>query len=232
MKKKISRAFDAACMVSDREAELFRSAIPDVAVTVLPNGVDCDYFGAMPWSLPADPCLTFVGVMDYEPNVEAAIFFATEIWPSLRKRFPRAQFQLVGSRPHRQVLALANIEGVNVTGFVPDVRPYLAASTLVVAPLKIARGVQNKILEAMAARVPVLTTPEAAAGLAPEGRESLFIADRNPETFLSRLIETLENPQSMREKSAAARLFVEQNASWEKTGEILASLLSGEKAPG
>ncbi len=223
--KKIARAFDVSCVVTENEAALFRTLIPNVPVALLPNGVDCDYFGALPRSPAAAPRFTFIGVMDYEPNAEAAVFFCAEVWPRLRQRLPQAEFYLVGSRPNRPVLALARNSGVTVTGFVPDVRPYLAASTLVVVPLQVARGVQNKILEAMAAGVPVLASPAAAAGLPEEARAAMFVADREPEAFLQGLLGALADPEARRLKAEAAQRFVRAHVSWDETGRILETLL-------
>ena len=103
--------------------------------------------------------------MDYRANIDGACWFAADVWPRIRARWPEAEFSIVGSHPTREVRALGRQPGITVTGFVDDVRPYLRAATLCVVPLLVARGVQNKVLEALAAGRAVVATPAAAAGL-------------------------------------------------------------------
>jgi glycosyltransferase involved in cell wall biosynthesis len=173
----------------------------------------------------------FVGVMDYEPNVEAVEFFCREVWPHIISRFPSASFTIVGSRPNRRVTALAGLTGVTVTGLVPDVRAYLAAATMVVVPLKVARGIQNKVLEAMAAGVPVLASPASVCGLPEAAREVLFIADPSePGAFLVKIAEMLDNRQAMAVRAKKAQAFVQAHYSWERSGRMLESLLFEARA--
>jgi sugar transferase (PEP-CTERM/EpsH1 system associated) len=228
--RKIAASFDSSCVVTENEAKLFNDLIPGVPVPVLANGVDHAFFGAVEWK-PVDLQLTFVGVMDYEPNAEAVEFFVKEAWPEISRRHPGARFTIVGSKPTSRVQALAKTPGVTVTGFVPDVRPYLSASTLVVVPLKVARGIQNKILEAMAAGVPVATTPAAAGGLPASAHEALFIVDRaDAGDFSKRLSELLTQREAMQDRARKARTFVQTNYSWTRTGEVLENLLFEAKA--
>ena len=222
--QKIAASFDASCVVSRNEAELFQKYIPGITVDIIENGVDTDYF-----STPARKTdginIVFVGVMDYPPNVEAVTFFASHVWSKLREVNPRARFIIVGAKPAKSVLRLARIPGIEVTGYVPDVRPYLAAATVSIAPLGTARGVQNKILEAMAAGVPVLTTPDVAKGL-PDGAEQLvFTAERNTEVFYFTLLDLINN-EAIREKRAAeAAEFIRRNCAWEMKLRALDALL-------
>jgi len=212
--RKIAALFGASCVVSRNEAELFRQCIPGIAVNILENGVDADYFSV--FSRKTDGVnIVFVGVMDYPPNAEAAAFFAKHVWGTIRSIHPDARFTIVGARPVKSVLRLAQIPGIEVTGYVPDIRPYLAAATVSIAPLGIARGVQNKILEAMAAGVPVLTTPDVAKGL-PDGAEPfVFTAERNAAAFAHTLLDLIEN-EAMREKRAAGAVeFIRWNCVWD-----------------
>jgi len=222
--RKIAASFDASCVVSRNEAELFRKHIPGIAVDVLENGVDVDFFSALPRKDDGIN-IVFVGVMDYPPNVEAVVFFAHNVWGKIREAHPDARFSIVGSKPAKSVLQLARIPGVEVTGYVPDVRPYLAAATVSIAPLGTARGVQNKILEAMAAGVPVLTTPDVAKGL-PDGAEQLvFTAERNADAFSFTLLDLIKN-EAIREKCAIdAAEFIRQNCVWETKLHTLDVLL-------
>ncbi|MBK1691675.1 TIGR03087 family PEP-CTERM/XrtA system glycosyltransferase [Ectothiorhodospira mobilis] len=161
----------AGVFVSAQEADLFRRLSPGTASTThaIDNGVDVDYFSPRgvqgePFA-PGERHLVFTGAMDYWANVDAVRWFAGEVFPRVRARCPEARFTIVGARPGPEVKRLGRIEGVQVTGAVRDVRPYLAQAVAAVAPLRIARGVQNKVLEAMAMARPVIATPQAMDGL-------------------------------------------------------------------
>ncbi len=223
--RKIAAAFEASCVVSRNEADLFRQYIPGIPVHVIENGVDTEYFAAVPRQR-KDLRIVFVGVMDYPPNVDAVSFVATRIWEKVRAEYPQARFTIVGSRPARLVRSLAQIPGIEVTGYVPDIRPYLSSATLSIAPLAIARGVQNKILEAMATGAPVLTTPEVARGL-PAGAEQLvFTAEREAGPFSTALLELLTNENEREERGKEAQKFVRQNCTWEAKLRAFQDLLS------
>ena len=164
-------AHDAVTLVSPAEAQLFRRIAPDAAerVVALGNGVDCAYFSPdagypdpyPPGTLP----IVFTGAMDYWPNVDAVAWFAHEVLPRVRRRHPAAVFHIVGARPAAAVRELGRQPGVEVVGATPDMRPWLAHARLVVAPLRVARGIQNKVLEGFAMARPVLATPMALEGL-------------------------------------------------------------------
>lgn len=167
---RIARSFDASVFVSEREAELFTTRVGDARlISYFDNGVDWNYFSPRPESdTPYEPqsrVLVFTGAMDYWANVDAVTWFATEVFPAIRERVSRAEFAIVGSRPTEAVKRLEKQPGVRVTGAVEDIRPYLEHAHAAVAPLRIARGVQNKVLEAMAMAKPVLASPEALDGI-------------------------------------------------------------------
>lgn len=176
---------DASLFVTEAEAELFRGAAPEISarVGVMQNGVDAEYFSPehrfeSPYP-PGGPVLVFSGAMDYWPNIDAVTWFAREVLPRIRAEQPQVRFWIVGMNPAPAVQALAaEGSGVVVTGTVPDVRPFLAHAQVVVAPLRIARGIQNKVLEAMAMARPVVLTQAPAAGLAAQnGRDCEVAAD-------------------------------------------------------
>lgn len=180
---RIARECDWSIFVSDEEAALFRKFQPQFGdkIRAVSNGVDLDYFDpAHRFDAPYDLSrrnFVFTGTMDYPPNVDAVVWFAQSILPLIRKSMPDAQFHIVGASPAPQVKALESMEGVFVTGRVPDVRPYVAHATACVAPMRIARGIQNKVLEAMAMGRPAVVTSDALEGIkAVPGRE-LFLAD-------------------------------------------------------
>lgn len=167
----VAQAFDASLFVSQPEADMFKQLAPAASKKVgyFSNGVDTDYFTPVlgfesPYS-PDDAVVVFTGAMDYWPNVDAVQWFADKIFPSIRRSHPNAQFYIVGARPSPQVKSLGERPGVHVTGTVPDVRPYIAHARVAVAPLRIARGIQNKVLEAMAMAKPVVVSPQALEGI-------------------------------------------------------------------
>ncbi|MFH1819199.1 MAG: TIGR03087 family PEP-CTERM/XrtA system glycosyltransferase [Pseudomonadota bacterium] len=180
----VAQDFDATLLVSCDEAALLQRRVPQARhkIGAFENGVDADYFSPArdyPNPYPSDVLgVVFTGAMDYWPNVDAVSWFAERVFPAIREAVPAAQFTIVGSRPTEAVLALARQPGVVVTGSVPDVRPYLAHAACAVAPLRIARGIQNKVLEAMAMARPVVVTAQAAEGIRAEaGRDFLLAQD-------------------------------------------------------
>ena len=168
--------------VTDNEAELFRSLAPECSgdIEASGNGVDAEYFQvdaarASPFAMGEIP-LVFTGAMDYWPNIDAVSWFVRDMLPQLSARWPALRFHVVGREPSDAVRALAH-ERVKVTGTVPDVRPYLQHAALVVAPLRLARGIQNKVLEAMAMGKVVVTAPGCAAAIGVEAQAGLQTAE-------------------------------------------------------
>jgi polysaccharide biosynthesis protein PslH len=180
---RIARECDLSAFVSDAEAGLFAGQHPDCAARIrgVSNGVDHRYFDpAVDYPSVYDvtrPNFVFTGTMDYPPNADAVAWFATEILPLIRVGLPTAQFHIVGSNPSPVVLKLARLDGVFVTGRVPDVRPYIAHATASVAPMRIARGIQNKVLEAMAMARPVVLTSGALEGIDADPVSEAILAD-------------------------------------------------------
>ena len=196
--RKVAREADACLFVSEAEAELFRRVAPEAAAKTfaLNNGVDYDFFDpAINHQRPFDgdgENLVFTGAMDYWANVDAVSWFAHEILPSIRARRPSVRFWIVGAKPASQVIALKSIDGVRVTGSVPDVRPYILNADVVVAPLRLARGVQNKVLEAMAMGRPVIASPEALEGIQAEIDNEVVCAAGERE-FVERTLSLLDD---------------------------------------
>ena len=194
---------------SDKEADLFRQLAPECASNVegMANGVDADYFeSAAGRSSPftsAETPLVFTGAMDYWPNVDAVTWFAREVLPVLRQRRPGLRFHIVGRSPTPDVRALAG-ESVNVTGTVPDVRPYLQHAAVVVAPLRLARGIQNKVLEAMAMARPVVAAANCAAAIdATDGQH--LVAATEVVDYVSAVQTLLDAPRRAAALGLAAR---------------------------
>ncbi len=215
--RKVARECDASLFVSSPEADLFRQLAPesDARIGWFSNGVDTEYFSperAYPSPYAAgERALVFTGAMDYWPNIDAVQWFAAEVLPQILARHPDARFYIVGSRPAPAVQALAQQAGVVVTGTVPDVRPYIAHGEVAVAPLRIARGIQNKVLEAMAMGRPVVVSPQALEGIdADIGREVLLAADAA--AFAATVMALLRQPDAS--VGAAARTNVQRHYSW------------------
>jgi sugar transferase (PEP-CTERM/EpsH1 system associated) len=195
--RKVAQAFDASLFVSRPEADLFKRLAPEVAEKVgyFSNGVDTDYFAPAagfenPYPGDAEVAV-FTGAMDYWPNVDAVQWFVDEIFPAVLRLRPNARFYIVGSRPSPQVKALAGKPGVHVTGTVPDVRPYIAHAHVAVAPLRIARGIQNKVLEAMAMAKPVVVSPQALEGIDAEPGSDIVLAAEASQ-FAAAVVELLK----------------------------------------
>ena len=224
---------DISAFVSEAEAELFRTAsgFDNRRVIAIDNGVALDYFNPAarfdPVGRVERPLIVFTGQMDYRPNIEAVDSFVHQSLPALRAIHPDACFAIVGRNPAPQVEALKQMPGVIVTGSVPDVRGWLVAADVVVAPLRIARGIQNKVLEAMAMARPVVASPEAAEGIdARDGTHFLIAADTAAET--EKIAALLADPDRARSLGQAARARMEERYRWSETLKELPEMLFGQ----
>jgi len=230
--RRTAAANQASLFVTHAEAELFRRRSPEAArsIEVMENGVDAAFFApeaSLPRPYPAGgQVLVFTGAMDYWPNVDGVCWFAREMLPRLMQTLPGASLWIVGMNPTAEVRALAKAGAVVVTGTVPDVRPYLAHADVVVAPLRIARGIQNKVLEAMAMGRPVVAHPACLAGLSARvGEEVLAAAD--PEEFIHALGVAL-SPRGAA-IGAAARARVLERYVWTRQLRVLDRALGHER---
>lgn len=228
----IARATDAALFVSAPEAQLFRAMAPESALRIAhySNGVDGAFFSPFrpyPSPYPAQArVLAFTGAMDYRPNIEAVDWFARAVLPAILKCVPEVWFYIVGARPVALVKRLATLRAVKVTGSVPDIRPYLAHAALCVAPMRIARGIQNKVLEAMAMARPVLVTAQALEGIdAQPGSELLLAHDEG--AWVQAVLDHLRKPDNG--IGPAARKRVLQSYDWERNLATVSALL--ERTP-
>jgi len=233
--RRVAARADISTFVSEAEAALFRAASglgPD-RIMSLENGVALDYFDPTATFPPVDhgdgPLLVFTGQMDYRPNVEAVESFARQTLPAIRTDHPNARFAIVGRNPSNAVEALAAQPGVIVTGGVPDVRGWLAAADIVVAPLRIARGIQNKVLEGMAMARPVVASPQAAEGI--DAQDDLhFLIAANPAEEAAKINSLLADPARAAQLGLAARARMEARYRWSATLAHLPDLLFGPQA--
>ena len=223
----MARLFDVTLFVSREEADLFREMAPDVGDRIRHRvqGVDAAYFDpALEFPDPYDGnpnVMVFTGAMDYWPNSDAVIWFAREILPLIREQVRDAHFCVVGRNPPHQVRKLASDPAITVTGSVPDVRPYLAHAACAALPLRVARGIQNKILEAMAMEKPVLATPEAIHGIELCPGFSPAVAD-NPRELAEKAIGLLSETAGRRRET---RTCVIRHYDWNRNLKILHELL-------
>jgi sugar transferase (PEP-CTERM/EpsH1 system associated) len=209
------RDFDSTLVIAEPEARLLRERIGEHSdrIRVVGNGVDTGYFDPRreyERPFPADArAIVFTGAMDYHANVDGVRWFARDVLPAIRNALPDALFAIVGSNPSADVRALSEVRGVVVTGRVPDVRPYLAHAAAVVAPLRLARGVQNKVLEALAMARPVVATPNAVQGI-PSALEAGVLVTADPSAMSAAVIRCL----SAGHADTQGRGFVIEHYSW------------------
>jgi len=227
---RLSASADAVAFVSDEEAALFRTIVGDRRgkVVTIANGVDSEAFDpGKPWTRPvwgSGEAFVFTGAMDYQPNIDAVLWFADAVFPTLRATRSQTQFVIVGSNPSPAVRALANRPGIIVTGRVPDVQPYLAHATAVVAPLRIARGIQNKVLEALAMGRPTIVSTDALTGIGKPGMAPVIVAD-GVDAWIAACLRVLDDPASAAELAKGARPFVKEHFSWAARLRALDALL-------
>lgn len=224
-----------ALFVSEKEADLFRQVAPECGplVATMPNGVNSQFFSPDPArGSPFDPRsdrgaglpIVFTGAMDYWPNIDAVTWFAHDVLPRLRSAWPTARLHIVGRNPSHAVRALAS-DAIEVTGTVADVRPYLQHAAVVVAPLRVARGIQNKILEAMAMGRPVVASTACAEAIgATPGVELLTAADA--EEFVRKIDLLLSDPVRAAAMGTAGRQRVLHDYSWESHLGLIDRLLA------
>ncbi|TXG85376.1 MAG: TIGR03087 family PEP-CTERM/XrtA system glycosyltransferase [Sphingomonadales bacterium] len=219
LERTVAARVDHSLFVSEAEALTFRREAGSAAHDTrgLSNGVDHAYFApglVAPAALPGAPRLVFTGAMDYWANVDAVTWFVDAVFPKVRAAMPEASFTIVGSKPTPAVQALGSKPGVHVTGRVPDVRPYLEAADIAVAPLRIARGIQNKVLEAMAMARPVVCTPEAFEGIEATNGAALQVAESADQTA-DAILALMQDPVRRQAMGAAARAVILERYDWD-----------------
>ena len=228
--REIASRSSSVVVTTEREAELMRQINTSAAVHVVPNGVDTNYFDPAAVTREAtDPTVIFTGDMSYFPNQEAVIFFAREVLPLIRSSVEGTQFLIVGRNPGKKVQELREIDGVEVTGFVPDVRTYLAKAHVAVAPFTIAAGIQNKILEAMAYGLPVVATSRTRQGLSPEVADLVAMGDSAQE-LCAETIALLKDHQLSERRGTEGRQRVKAVYRWDASLHHLLQLVENPGA--
>ena len=210
--KRLARRFDLCTATTRAEWQTLDGYGTGAVTDWFPNGVDADFFSPGPEPYDTDT-ISFIGRMDYYPNQECMSRFCKQVWPLLKAKRPALKLLIVGADPTPEMRALGDLPGITITGSVPDVRPFIRGAALMVAPLAIARGTQNKILEAMAMGVPVVTSSVAAGGVDAVAGEHLLVAD-TPDGIAAAILRIIENPAERARLAEAGRARMLTNHGW------------------
>jgi sugar transferase (PEP-CTERM/EpsH1 system associated) len=229
--KHIARAFDHVLVVSEQEKNVFPGGADTPNLEAMSNGVDLEFFkpDQSGTHAPARPTLVFTGAMDYRPNIEGISWFVESVFPRIQVAVPDVELLIVGNKPTPEVVRLGRLRGVVVTGFVEDVRKYLIKASVCIVPLRVARGIQNKVLEAMAMGKAVVCTPQAHEGIDATSRKELVVAE-GADDFAAATIDLLLDQGKAQRLGLAARQRVEREYSWEDNLQLLDRILAVRKA--
>jgi sugar transferase (PEP-CTERM/EpsH1 system associated) len=224
---RLIRAFEATAIISDVDREiLVANGAPAEKLALVNNGVDRAFFAPRAASHDANR-LVFVGNLGSFANTDAAEHMLREIFPSVRAAIPGARLDVVGVNPPPSVLAFDGKDGVTVTGPVDDVRPYVERAAASLCPVRVAGGVQNKILESLALGVPVVTSPEGFEGLGARGADDGVVVARDPDEFAREAAALMRDPARRRALGAAGTRFIAEHYDWDRQTAVLEGLLRG-----
>lgn len=220
---------DEVVLVAEKDAAVFSRVCPTTSVSAINNGVDAEYFA--PLNVKADPYrIVFEGNVSFGPNVDGVLYFCNTILPLIHAELPEVRFQIVGKDPAPEVLALRS-DSVEVTGFVEDIRPYLAAANVFVCPLRKGAGIKNKILQAWAMGKAVVATPAAVGGLKTQEGDNILVRETAP-AFAAAVVELVRDPARAARMGVAARETIVQHYTWEaKAAELERVLLRAAAKP-
>lgn len=213
--RKVCRQSDRVACVSEADRIAIQQLDPALRAHVIPNGVDTDFYQrekAAPLDLPPHS-LVFTGTMDFRPNVDAMLWFARDVLPLVKARVPQVQVYIVGQRPHARLDVLRADPAITITGAVDDTRPYIAAASVYIVPLRMGGGTRLKLLEALSLQAPVVSTTLGAEGFAVTSREQLLLAD-DAASFAQSIAELIEDRRQAQLLGAAGRLFAVQHYDW------------------
>jgi sugar transferase (PEP-CTERM/EpsH1 system associated) len=221
----VCRRVDRVVAVSEADRDAILTIAPEVAVTVVPNGVDLDEHTGYTGPVQSFE-LVFTGKMDFRPNVDAMLWMGREVWPLIHRHRPQARLAIVGQRPHSRLNALRESPGITITGWVADVRPYIGGATVYVAPLRVGGGTRLKLLQAMAMGKAIVATSLGAEGFPVTHGRELLLAD-SADSFAQAVLALLDDRQQRTQLGKAARGFVEANYGWDALVPRLESLYHG-----
>ncbi len=218
LEQKANRQFEKTFLIAEEEVTLFHREVSDAKpVAVMGNGLDFASFYPAPESAEHETCghFLFTGVMDYKPNVDAVMWFVKSCWPDIKAALPQASFTVAGMNPVTEVQNLDGKDGIHVTGFVDDILPYFHKATAFVAPFRIARGVQNKVLQAAACKLPVVTTSMGAEGIHFASEHTMFI-ENDTQAFTDACLKCVKEPDNAKLKAQKALDEITKAYSWEQ----------------
>lgn len=224
VEQELARQFDYCTVTAQGELESYNEMGASTPARVIPNGVDTEYYRLSGTHRQDSLTVVFLGRMDYYPNVAGALEFVEKVWPRIRSKIPEAKFRIVGSNPVSKIRALQDLDGISVTGYVPDVRPHVADAAVAVAPLSIARGTQNKVLECMAMGIPVVASPQVAKGVQAIPGRHLLVGNSSRE-FADQVIALLQEPERRRKMADEAHQQVVSAHSWSESMKLLDEVL-------
>jgi sugar transferase (PEP-CTERM/EpsH1 system associated) len=219
VENELLRLCHAHTVCSERERDVLQQRAPEARIEVVGNGVDCEFFAANSASNVERHDVLFMGRMDYHANIDAALFFVSKVWPLIYARRPELRLVIVGAQPAKSILALRE-QGITVTGTVDDVRPFYQSALTSVVPLRVGGGTRLKVLEAMAAGTPVISTTLGAEGLEVTPGKDILIAD-SPEAMANAVVSLQAGSPQWQELAASARRLVQVKYDWSVVGEIL-----------
>ena len=226
--KKCTELFKCQTVISEFDKEYIEKFAPKASIKIVKNGVDTEYFHPIEAEKQNNIC--FVGSMQYIPNSEAAMYFAAKIFPLIKKEISDAKFKIIGANPRKELFdATKNIDGIEITGKVDDVREYMKDCAVSVCPVKIAGGIQNKILEAMTMGIPVVTTIEGAEGITDD--ESILSIAKSDNDYANKVVKLLRDKEMCSTLSQNSRKIIMDNFSWAKVGceldDVINEVLNG-----
>jgi glycosyltransferase involved in cell wall biosynthesis len=210
----ILQRFARVVITAETERSELLAINPDIHIDVIANGVDMGYF-APQGTVHSSKRIVFSGKMGYSPNAQAAMWFAKECFPIVRDKHPDAEFVIVGSGPSSDIMSISTLPGITVTGYVPDIRPYLDSAQVAVAPMQVAVGIQNKVLEAMAMELPVVATPIALRAFGDDCPGTVCAKSADQTAY--GVINLLDNPEAARDIGRMGRSEVIKRFSWESS---------------
>lgn len=221
-----AREADYSILCTEEEKKLFISIGAEGRIEVVKNGVDTDYFTNLK-NVEKEQAIIFTGVMDYYPNIDTVLYFCRDVLPLVEEELPDIKFYIVGSRPTKEIKDLSKEDNnCIVTGYVEDVRPYLSKAMAAVVPMRLAQGIQNKILEALAMELPVVTNSQMIKVLSLDGEKHGIIRADEPRTIADAIIDLIKNPERCVELGKKGRRAAVEHYSWEKNLEKIDKILN------
>ncbi|NDJ74874.1 MAG: glycosyltransferase [Chloroflexi bacterium] len=213
--------YDRVVVLADRDARTLRELNPETPAVVIPNGVDTEYFTPTGYES-TEPTLVFTGNYDYGPNLDAALRLAHDIFPRIHQKVPQSRLYIIGKNPPPQLLACAS-DSIEVTGFVPDLRPYFEQSLIFISPLRLGAGLKNKVLEAMAMQCPVVATPLSCDGI-PVRQGQHVLLGNSDDDLVNAVFRLFKDKQLRRDIAQNGRILIERHFTWQRVAEMYEDL--------